>query len=76
MSYCQSSEFRVYFQQMIIDSTGEIRELPRVQSNEQIVLMPAAACLVWAYFFVVAKTMSIANVRLNISVSPYIGNCL
>ena len=46
MSYCQGREFRVYLQQMIIDSGGEIRELPRVQIAEQIVLMPAAVCLV------------------------------
>ena len=42
VSYCQSREFRVYLEQMIIDSRGEIRELPRVQSTEQILLMPAA----------------------------------
>ena len=46
MSYCQSKDFRVYLEQMIIDSRGEIRELPRVQIAEQIVLILAAFCLV------------------------------
>ena len=46
MSYCQSKEFRVYLQQMIIDSRGEIGEVPRVKSTEQIILMSAVVYLV------------------------------
>ena len=46
MSYCQSSELRVYLQQMIMGSREKIGQLPSVQSTEQIVLILADIALI------------------------------